>query len=455
MDIMKRGNEKEFNFIQEKVVSRRKHRIKRFLFSVATTLILAVIFGFVARIVFIKSDSIVFQLLGLDELKRQQILFPSNGPDDTGAIAGLTPTPNPTISVAPTVTEKLEDEENRVEEKPKPTIIEQKIDATIIDLQTIYGDIKELAGTLQCSLTTITAVESGVDWFNDEYEKRKSTTGIVIGENSVDVLVLTNLDNVESADNIEVEFYGGITVPGVLWNYDKDYNLAVIAVELKNIPEEKFEKIKSVDLGESYPLAVGDFVLALGSPNGYTGSMEIGMVTSKGSTVYVTGHSLDLFYTDITDTPQSSGIIVNISGEVVGIITQSLKEDKDSNISTAIGITKLKPIINALANKTDRIYFGIQGMDIPDSFLEEEGIENGIYVTEVHSNSPAFEAEIYQGDIITAVNNIKVISMNGFNKILNSHKVGDKVVITVQRKSKQVLKEIQLEVILQKKVSRD
>ena len=241
----------------------------------------------------------------------------------------------------------------------------------------------------------------------------------------------------------------------MLWNYDKDYNLAVIAEELKNIPAEQFENIKSVDLGESYPLAVGDFILALGSPNGYTGSMEIGMVTSKGSTVYVTDNSLDLFYTDITDTPQSSGIIVNISGEVVGIITQSLKEDKDSNISTAIGITKLKPIIDSLANKTDRIYFGIQGMDIPASFLEEESLENGIYVTEVHSNSPAFEAGIYQGDIITAVNNIKVISMNGFNKILNSNKVGDKVVITVQRKSKQVLKEIQLEVILQKKAIRD
>ena len=455
MDIMKRGNEKEFSFIQEKVVSRKKHRIKRFLFSFATTLVLAVIFGFVARIVFIKSDSIVFHLLGLDELKRQEILFPSNGPDDTGTIVGLTPTPKPTISVAPTVTDHKEDDTIKVDEKPKPTIIEQKIEATVKDLQTIYGDIKKLADTLRCSLTTVTAVESGVDWFNDEYEKRKSTTGIVIGENNVDVLILTNLDSVESADNIEVEFDGGLIVSGVIWNYDKDYNLAVIAVELKNIPEEQLESIESVDLGESYSLSVGDFILALGSPNGYTNSMEVGMVTSKGSTVYVTDNSLDLFNTDITDTSQSSGIIVNVSGEVVGIITQSLKEDKTSTISTAIGITKLKPIINALANKTDRIYFGIQGMDIPDSFLEDEGLENGIYVTEVHSNSPAFDAGIYQGDIITAVNNIKVISMNGFNKILNTYKVGDKVVITVQRKSKQVLKEIQLDVVLQKKVSRE
>lgn len=450
MDTMKRGNEKEFSFIQEKVVSRRKHRIKRFMLSIAATLVLAVIFGIVARIAFIKSDSLLFHLLGLDEAQRQQILFPSNGPDEAGAAIGLTPTPIPSISIAPT-NGASETVDEKKEEKPQPTIIEQKIDATLGDLQSIYSDIKELAGEINHSLTTVTAVESGVDWFNNEYEKRKSTTGVIIGENNVDILILTNLDKVENADNIEVKFYGDVTASGVLWNYDKEYNLAVIAVELKSIPEDKLEHIVKADLGESYGVAVGDFVMALGSPNGYAGSMEIGMITSKGSLVYVTDNSLDLFTTNITDTPESAGILINEYGDIIGVITQTLKEDTNSNISTVIGISKLKPVISSLANKTDRIYFGIQGMDIPEDFLEQEGLENGIYVTDIHSDSPALDAGICQGDIITAVNNTKVKSMNGFNRILNTHSVGEKVTITIQRKSKQVLKEMEVDVVLQKK----
>lgn len=450
MDIMKRGNEKEFSFIQEKVVSRRKHRTKRLLLSIAATLILAVIFGIVARIAFIKSDSLLFHLFGLDEAQRHELLFPSSDPDETGTAVGLTPTPMPTTSVTPTGNDKDEEKVPPVE-KPEPTIIEQKIDATLQDLQNIYSDIKSLSNTISHSLTTVTAVESGVDWFNDEYEKRKSTTGIVIGEDNVDLLVLTSLDKVENADNIEVKFYGNVTVPGVLWNYDKDYNLAVIAVELKNIPEDQLKHIEKADLGESYGISVGDFILALGNPNGYTGSMEMGIITSKGSTVYVTDNSLDLFNTDITDTPESDGIIVNVYGEVIGIITHTLKEDLNTNINTAIGISKLKPIISSLANKTDRIYFGIQGLDIPTNFLEENGIESGIYITDVYSDSPAFEAEICQGDIITSVNNTKVKSMNGFNKILNNYKAGEKVEIIIQRKSKQVLKEMKFEVVLEKK----
>ena len=74
-------------------------------------------------------------------------------------------------------------------------------------------------------------------------------------------------------------FSGGFTVSGEIWNYDEDYNLAVIAVKLKDITSLQLSTIKTVELGESYSIAVGAAVLALGHPNGSAGSMELGMIT--------------------------------------------------------------------------------------------------------------------------------------------------------------------------------
>lgn len=460
----KRGSEKEFSFIQEKVVSRRKNKIKRFLISLVTTLFLAVIFGIVARITFIKSESFLLDLFGFGEEERHEVLFPSNKPDETGAPqvsvtpeltqgAGLTeppenlsPTPNPSGGE---INDPLGSEEGI--EKQGTTIIENKIGATLEDYQAMYTELKKLANSCYNSLATVTAIESGVDWFNDAYETRRTSTGIVIGENNVDMLILTTLDRVQKADSIEVTFSGNLSLPGVVWDYDSDYNLAVIAVQLRSIPSQQLKTIKPATFGESYALTVGTPILALGNPNGYSGSMEAGMITSKGSAYYVTDSKFDLFHMDITNTPQSDGVIVNLSGEIIGIITNTFKEELSQNLSTAIGITKLNPIIKALANKEERVYFGILGEDIPNSVLQEIEIENGIYVTEVIPDSPAFEAGLRQGDIITLINEAKVSSMSGFSTILGTHTANETVKVTIQRMSKQLWKEVELEVTLQSK----
>ena len=463
MDIRHRS-EKEYSFIQEKVVSRKRNKIKRFCISLITTLFLAVIFGLVARITFIKSDSFLFDMLGLDAEERQQVLFPSSMPDETGTPIVST-TPEPSQGLIPSekpenqiqsqqpVDEEIDNSmnENENEEKQEVTVVEKKIEATLEDYQTMYMDLKKLANTCYNSLATVTAIENGVDWFNDAYETKKTSTGIIIGEDNVDMLVLTSLDAVKNADSIEVTFTGNISIPAIIWDYDSDYNLAVIAVELKSIPEQQLKTIKPATFGESYALTVGTPILALGNPNGYFGSMEIGMITSKGSSYYVTDSKFDLFNTDITNSPQSNGVIVNLTGEIIGIITTVFKEDLNQNISTAIGITKLNPIIKALVNKDDRIFFGILGEDIPNSVLQEIKIDNGIYVTEVISDSPAFRTGLRQGDIITLINESKVSSMTSFTTILNTHSVGETVKVTVNRMSKQAWKEMELKVVLEKK----
>ncbi len=438
--------EKEFQFIQEKVVPRRKNRMKRLASAVAMTIVLAVLFGIIARVVFIKSESWVLRLLGMDMEERQQITIPSKGPEEIEA--SITPDEEeqevlPTLSATP----KPEPEE-KVEEV---TVIEQRLDATIADYEKVLGEMKKIATSVGYSLVTVTAVESGVDWFNETYETRKSTSGIVIGENNVDLLILTSFDRIQSADDIEVTFGTATIVSGELWDYDEDCNLAVVSVPLKDIPQQQLSQIKTAVLGESYSISVGTPIIALGSPNGYAGSMEIGIVTSKGSMIYTTDNKLELFNMDIITTENSDGIIVNMKGEIIGLITRTLKEEGNETLSTAIGISRLKGLIEKLANKEERVYFGIRGEDVPMSVLNEQGLENGIYVTEVLADSPAFKAGIKQGDIITSINDNSVVSITNFSNMLSTFEPKQIIKVQVSRISKNELKEMTFQVTLQKK----
>lgn len=441
--------EKEYRFIQEKVVPRRKHKIKKMAYASIFAVVLAIIFGLVARYVFIISDQFWIKVLGIDTTEREHITFPSEGPEDhtgannTGGNVTVTPsistTPEPTAAVTQTP-----DKENGED----VTVVEKKIEATIEDYERMLFELKKIANTATSGLAVVTAIENRVDWFDETYETKRTTTGIIIGENNAELLVLTNLDKINGASDLEVTFNAGFTVSGKLWSYDKDYNLAVVAVKLNEITPQQLTTIKTAELGESYSITLGAPVIALGKPNGYSGSMMIGMICSRGGYYYIMDNRLDIFHTDLNINSNSDGVIINTEGQIIGIMTQTMKDESNPDVSTVIGISRLKPIIEKLANKTERIYFGIIGEDIPQDVLQSFQLTGGIYVTEVRADSPAFTAGIKQGDIITQINEFSVSMMSNFTSILNNYKPKEKVTVVVQRKVKQELSEKSIEVVL-------
>ena len=454
MDSNKTKPENEFSFIQEKVLPRRRNKVKKVGMAVAITLFLAIIFGLVARIVFIKSEGFINRLLCIDTTKRSEILFPTQGSEDassSGKSSGVTLMPGstlsqltPTVTPTPVITEAVTP--TVAPTQGATSVIEQKIPATIADYERILLDIKKLSNTVNNSLVTVTAIESKEDWLQEKYEARKSTTGIILGENNAELMVLTDLSKVKNANHIEVAFSGGFVVSGELWNYDLDYNLAVIAIKLKDITPLQLTTIKTAEFGESYSLTIGSAILAMGHPNGIAGSMELGMVSSKGSSYYIMDNRLDLFTTDITNNDKSDGVIVNMQGKIIGIISQSVSAD--TTVSTAIGISRFIPIIEKLVNKYDRILFGITGEDIPEDVLKGYELEHGIYVTKVLQDSPAYNGDVRQGDIITAINEYSISSITSFASILLNYKAEEVVSVTILRMSKGELKEIVLDVTL-------
>ena len=439
-------DDKGFSFIQEQIASKKKHKFKRMLHSVAWTIMLAFIFGFVARLAFYVSEPTFIKILGKQPDKKT-VEFPTLTPEEDNTIDK-----NSTdASEDENGIDDKQPDKNPVNTQPQTVIIETVVKADVKDLANIYSEIRSIANEVDKSLVTVTNISNSVDWFNNEYEATETTTGLVVANNGADLLMLVNLDKIEDAKNIWVTFSNGFQIEAKMQTYDRDLNLAVIAVSLEDIPKLNLNYIEPATLGESYSLVIGTPIIALGCPNGYVGSMEVGIISSKEFSLYITDNKIDMFNTDINYNENGDGVIVNLSGEVIGIITYKLKDEQNQQVNTVIGISRIKEIIESLVNNTDRIYFGIKGADMTEAALNKAEIGNGICVTEVEADSPALEAGLKSGDIILAVNDTLFNSVNTFYNLLTVYEPKDEVKITIQRSVKGTNKNMDIIVILGKK----
>ncbi|WP_033163991.1 PDZ domain-containing protein [Clostridium sp. KNHs205] len=431
----------EYLFIQEQISSKRRSRKVRMLLSLLWTIILACVFALVAAVVFYLANPFIVKLLG-DGTDKKTVEFPTLTPDDEGK-ATASGTPTPSVTPTPTPSDKEDD-------KKETVYVTTHVAADIKDLASIYGEIRGIASGVNKSIVNIINVSSKVDELNENenYDVSRATTGLIIANNEVDILILATYDKLQ--DKLRLQLNNDLSVKARLQDYDEDLNLAVIAVSLEDIPDTMKENLEVAKLGESYSLTVGTPVIALGSPNGYVGSMELGIISSKDSSIYITDNKIDLFNTDINYNEKSDGVIVNMSGEVIGIITSKLKDEQNQNVNTVIGISKIKKSIQSMVNQTERSYFGIKCGDMSEKELKKENLEYGICVTEVEGNSPALEGGLQSGDMIIAINDVAISSVAVFNNTITSLKPKDTVEVTIQRKIKDEPKEMKLSVVLGK-----
>ncbi|MGF7142006.1 S1-C subfamily serine protease [Anaerotaenia torta] len=460
---MSGSDKKDFEFIKEQVIEKKRKKLRKKIMPIIMTVCLAVVFGVIAAITFVLTEPGLYGLLHKEEETKTPADFPTLNPDDHGIQANAqTGEPGEKQSESKDGEEqgeKGEETKNFVTDAPKDTqpepetvIIERPIDADVDDYTSIFNGLRKISSEVEKSIVTVVGITDETDvWFGTSVELAKETYGLIIHNNNVDLLILTSLERIEDADIIQVRFSDNFTVDATLQDYETELNLAVIAVPLEKIPPIYMSGLMVAKLGESYTLTVGSPILALGSPNGYTGSMETGIVSSRNSHAYITDNKLDLFNTDITDNENSEGVIVNMKGEVVGLITRTLKGEMDAGLSTAIGISKLKTFLTNMSNRRARVYFGVKTIDMPDAVKKEFEITAGIYVNEVREASPAFLAGIQSGDIIFQVDGQTITHTNNFYSVISSLLPGEEVSVKIQRTTGAGQKELEVKVTLAEK----
>lgn len=436
----KQDDIKEYNFIEEKVISRKKQKIKKVIFAIVMTIILGGLFGLTAGVVMCVTEQPLYSIFGKD---KKFVEFPS---EDSEPDKEEDPPKESEADKGPEETEEVTNpNENRI---PSDTvIINNAISADEKDLISIYAKVKSIVDETCDSMVLVTSIKSNQDWFQNEIEVPDDTIGLIVGNNGVDLLVLVNYDRVQGANAIMVSFNDETKVEATLQSFDGELNLGVIAITIGDLPEE-FQDLKVASLGESAYLPVGTPLVAIGSPNGYIGSMEIGMVSTRNTNTHITDYQIDLFHSDINYVADGEGYVINIRGDIIGIITNKLSDSRDENINTFMGITSLKPIIESLVNNENRSYLGITATDITSEALSEFNLENGIAVTRVVANSPAFNKGIQIGDIITGINNTDIGSVKEFQKNLIKSKPEDVIKLEIYREYQIEDEVIELEIML-------
>lgn len=270
-------------------------------------------------------------------------------------------------------------------------------------------------------------------------EQQSSGTGIIIGQNDSELLIVTNNHVVEDATTLSVCFVDNNISEAVIKGTDPDNDLAVIAVKLSDIKDETSSAIKIAVLGDSNTLKVGQQVVAIGNALGYGQSVTTGIVSALGRSIDTT--DAIMIQTDAAINPgNSGGALLNMNGEVIGINSAKFSSTEVEGMGYAISVTTAMPIIEDLMNRTTRekvadenaAYLGVNGEEITASISSAYGIPQGIYITSIDGDSPLKKLGITVNSVITHFDGIRVTSISNLENRLKYYAAGESVEITVQ-----------------------
>lgn len=302
----------------------------------------------------------------------------------------------------------------------------------------------------------------GFGWFfgggSQSYEVPSSGSGIIIGENNTELLIVTNNHVVQDTVSLKITFVDDTAVDAAVKGTDPDTDLAVISVPLDQIPQETKEKIAVARLGDSDGLKVGQGVIAIGNALGYGQSVTVGYVSALNREIKTSdGNTRVLLQTDAAINPgNSGGALLNMKGEVIGINAAKYSSTEVEGIGYAIPVSGVQDILDELMNRKTRSevaeekrgYLGIQGTTVDEDAAAAFGMPKGVYVYKILKDGAAADSRLREKDIITKLDGMTVKSMQELQKFLKGYETGETIELLVQRQEDGQYKEIQIPVTL-------
>ncbi|MDO4295246.1 MAG: trypsin-like peptidase domain-containing protein [bacterium] len=282
----------------------------------------------------------------------------------------------------------------------------------------------------------------------NQYEGESSGSGIIIGQNDSELLIVTNNHVVEDATELKVTFIDNSTVDAAIKGTDEESDLAIVAIQKKDIPESTFAEISVATVGDSDSLEPGQGVIAIGNALGYGQSTTVGYVSAVNREVSTRDASSgqistrNMIQVDAAINPgNSGGALLNMKGEVIGINAAKYASTDVEGVGYAIPITYAEEIIGDLMNRQTRIevaedeqaYLGIQGQNITQEMSQAFGMPRGVYVYKILEGGAAESSDLKEKDIITKIDGTTVKSMSDLQEMLTYFKGNTTVDLTVQR----------------------
>lgn len=429
--------DKKSEFMIEKIKEcpvNKKKLIRRTLITAA----MAVIFGLIACFTFLVLEPVISNWLYPEE-EPQIIVLPEDQEE-------MSPEEMLSDYMQQEGVEECDPENTALEEEQIREIL-AGITLSKDNYIQLYDALSQYVTELNKSMVTVTWVYSGMDWFNNVQESKGRSPGVIVANNGKELLLLTDLEPVEKAEALTLTFSNGIQVQTHIKQRDKATNLAVLSVNLAELPPEMIEnEISIASLGSSNPKSLlGMPVVALGSPMGSIGSLGYGMVVSTSGQYYAVDANYRLLTTDIYGSQSASGVLFNLRGQVVGIISAEKGSGDMKNMITACGISDLRKLVEKLVNGSSMCYLGISGVDVTEEAHNELKVPYGAYVREIAMDSPAMLAGLQQGDVIVMLNDKAIMSFSDYTSALLQLEAGQTARLTVKRQAQEEYQEMSFE----------
>lgn len=412
----------EFSFMNEKIKEKPVYK-RKWVKIVLATMGLAVLFGVISGFVFTKMQAALLEKQ--QQQAMQEIEIPKDQPEE--------------------LPDASQEEVTSEEEVQEPIVVEAEL--TLAEYEKLYQEMRNVAGEASKSLVIVTAVSNDVDWFNEAYENLGQATGMIIGNNGVELLILTRYELVENCDGMNVTFIDDTMAPAVLKKYDVTTSLAVISVNLSDISDETMENISQAKLGRSIALEAGTPVMAVGRADGSIDSVMKGTLTSTHNKLSAVDAEYTVLVTDMTKNAGADGVLINFKGEVIGILQERHLSAAMQNVLSAYAISDIKSLMEHLSNNQDVTYLGVKGISVTLE-AQKEGVPTGVYVTEVEMDSPAMLGGIQVGDVIQAINGQKVTNMSEVAAVLQRLSDKQNISLEGQRLTKDGYKKINYQTAL-------
>ena len=298
----------------------------------------------------------------------------------------------------------------------------------------VYQAVSEKAMPSVVGITTTTVSSDNI--YSMPTESTGVGTGIIVDSNGY---ILTNSHVISDgqARTVSVLFSDGSTIDGKVYWYDSQLDLAIIKVEKTGLT--------AAELGDSEDVSIGDISVAIGNPYGLdlASTVTQGIISGLDRTISTEETTMTgLIQTDASiNAGNSGGPLLNSSGQVIGINTAKASEGE--GLGFAIPINTAKPIIKSIieTGKYEKVTLGIKGTDASTyaKYAQRQlSTEEGVYVSEVISDSAAERAGVESGDIITKIDDTKLSVMSDLTKQLYNYTSGDKATLTINRNGKEI-----------------
>lgn len=325
-------------------------------------------------------------------------------------------------------------------------------------------DVSDITTSAMPSIVAITnkSVQEVQDYFSQfgfrgqgqaqTQETESQGSGIIIGKNDTELLMVTNNHVVEGADTLSVCFIDNKVYEANVKGTDAENDLAVIAVPLDSISDDTMSQIAVASIGDSDSLKVGEQVVAIGNALGYGQSVTTGIVsavnralsnnssdTQDSNSSSDDSSSATYIQTDAAINPgNSGGALLNMNGEVIGINSAKLASTEVEGMGYAIAISDVTDTLEQLMNETPRDkvdnhgVLGITGMSVSDEASQYYGVPEGVLVSEVTDGGAADKAGIKEKSIITEFDGKRVRSIDELVSRLEYYEPGEEVEVTLE-----------------------